>query len=144
MSLKSYYLWIQKKWLKDHDFQDHYKVLGLSKLRYMATMEEIRYCCKFFSVKPEEFRLMALKFKIHLENYWNIHHTKMKSPRSRQSAETPPGQEETPRHSCRIRRVLHLHHQGWLFEFDSNIYIFHFSNIISSNPNRNTLFPWKT
>ena len=28
--------------------QDHYKVLGLSKLRWQATSEEIRFCCKRF------------------------------------------------------------------------------------------------
>ncbi|VDO99903.1 unnamed protein product [Heligmosomoides polygyrus] len=30
--------------------QDHYKVLGLSKLRFRATLAEIRTCCEFIAV----------------------------------------------------------------------------------------------
>lgn len=42
--------------------QDHYKVLGLSKLRFKATMAEIRTCCKFLVIGIILFMLSPMTF----------------------------------------------------------------------------------
>ncbi|PAV72046.1 hypothetical protein WR25_27022 [Diploscapter pachys] len=58
--------------LNPSDFknQDHYKVLGLSKLRYMATMEEIRYCYRAKVLKHHPDKKKHRGISIESEEYF--------------------------------------------------------------------------
>lgn len=46
-----YFKYVSRLEPNDSKDQDHYRVLGLSKLRYKATMAQLKTACKFFSYK---------------------------------------------------------------------------------------------